>query len=70
MDSESGALELWWGWFEASGDPYVMDMDSVDTGCHVDKLCFFCGRRESTGHTKDCIYIAATRLPGVEATCK
>ena len=70
MSDEDNALELWQRWHKLSGDPYVMDMDSVDEGCWVDKLCFFCGHRESTGHASDCIYTAAIRLLDTEATCR
>ena len=68
MDSEGRALELWRRWLELPGDPYVVDMDSVDEGCWVDKLCFFCGGRKSAGHAGDCVYVQAARLLGV--TCK
>lgn len=70
MDNENSALELWRRWLKFSGDPYVMDMDSVDEGCWIDKLCFFCGGRKSADHASDCVYIAATKLLNVEATCK
>lgn len=61
-ERERKALELWRQWFEYRGNPYEQ------IGYLDDDYCFFCGNESDDGHEKDCPYVGACELLGIE--CK